>query len=63
MQQNELSTKDLSYLSDMFNWNLNCYNAFTHFEKESNDEQAKTLIKNIAEMHKNSCNFILNLIK
>lgn len=63
MQQNELSTKDLSYLSDMFNWNLNCYNAFTHFEKEATDAQAKILIQNIATMHKNSCNFILSLIK
>lgn len=63
MQQNGLSTKDLSYLSDMFNWNLNCYNAFSHFEQESNDEQAKTLMGNIANMHKNSCEHILSLIK
>ena len=63
MQQNGLSTKDLSYLSDMFNWNLNCYNAFSHFEKESTDEQAKALMQNIANMHKNSCSFILGLIK
>lgn len=63
MQQNGLSTKDLSYLSDMFNWNLNCYNAFTHFEQESNDEQSKTLMNSIAQMHKNSCKHILSLIK
>ena len=63
MQQKGLSTKDLSYLCDMFNWNLNCYNAFTHFEQESNDEQAKTLMQNIAQMHKNSCEHVLSLIK
>ena len=63
MQQNGLSTKDLSYLSDMFNWNLNCYNAFSHFEQESNDEQVKTLMGTIANMHKNSCEHILSLIK
>lgn len=63
MQQNSLSTKDLSYLSDMFNWNLNCYNAFCHFEKESSEEDAKELMKNIKEMHKSSCEFILSLIK
>ena len=63
MQQNNLGTKDLSYLSDMFNWNLNCYNACTHFESEATDEQAKTLLQNIADMHKNSCNFILSLKK
>ncbi len=63
MQQNQLSTKDLSYLSDMFSWNLNCYNAFSHFQEEITDEQIKNLMQQIAEMHKNSCDYILALIK
>ena len=60
---NNISTKDLSYFCDMFEWNLNCYNAFTHFEKEINEKKKKSIAQEIAKMHKESCEFILGLIK
>ena len=61
--QNSLSSKDLSFLSDMFNWNLNCYNAFNLFENEMDNNDAKVLLDEIKEMHKSSCEDILNLMK
>ena len=61
--QNNLSSKDLSFLSDMFNWNLNCYNAFNLFENEMDNNDAKVLLDEIKEMHKSSCEDILNLMK
>ena len=61
--QNGLSSKDLSFLSDMFNWNLNCYNAFNLFESEMDNNDAKVLLDEIKEMHKSSCEDILNLMK
>ncbi len=60
---NSLSSKDLSFLSDMFNWNLNCYNAFNLFEDEMDNNDAKVLLDEIKEMHKSSCEDILNLMK
>ncbi len=62
-KSNNISTKDLSYFSDMFEWNLNCYNAFNHFKNEINDQEAKNIACEIAKMHKESCEFILGLIK
>jgi len=61
-QSNNTSTKDLSYFCDMFQWNINCYNAFSHFEKEITDNDAKQIINEIAKMHKESCEFILSLV-
>ncbi len=61
-KDNCLSTKDLSYLADIFNWNLNCYNAYKHFEDEVDDENAQTLICNTADLHKNACEKILKIM-
>lgn len=62
MKENKLSTKDLSYICDMFNWNINCYNAFKHFKKLLTDEEAVTLCDDIAKMHKNACKKMLKLM-
>lgn len=62
-KSNTISTKDLSYFCDMFQWNVNCYNAFTHFKNELTDEEAINMVNEIAMMHKESCEFILGLIK
>lgn len=62
-KSNIISTKDLSYFEDMFNWNLNCYNAFSHFLNEISDQEVADVISDIASMHKESCEFILGLVK
>ncbi|MBQ7140498.1 MAG: hypothetical protein IJO32_03250 [Bacilli bacterium] len=62
-QSNTISTKDLSYFSDMFNWNLNCYNAFSHFSSEIQEEETKQIIDEVALMHKEACEYILGLIQ
>lgn len=62
-QSNTISTKDLSYFCDMFNWNLNCYNAFSHFASEIQDENIKQTIDEIALMHKESCEYVLGLMR
>ncbi len=60
---NKISTKDLSFFEDMFNWNVNCYNAFAHFLEEVEDQDVVELISDIKNMHKESCEYILGLIK
>lgn len=62
-QSTNISTKDLSYFCDMFNWNLNCYNAFTHFASEITDEDAKNLANQTASMHKEACQYILGILQ
>ena len=34
----KLSTKDVSYISDIFNWNMNCFNVCCHFKKVIQDD-------------------------
>ena len=62
MNRNLLSCKDLSYVCDMFNWNLNIYNACKELEKTINDNDLKDVISNIKLMHKESCEELTEVI-
>ena len=62
-EESNLTTKDLSYVTDIFNWNINCYNAFLHFGNLLENEQALDLVKNIAKMHKSNCEKCLKILK
>ncbi|MEG1009978.1 MAG: hypothetical protein RSF67_09255 [Clostridia bacterium] len=61
--KNELSTKDLSYICDMFNWNLNIYNVCNEYLECISDEELIRTVNNIKTMHLNSCNDFLKVIK
>lgn len=63
MQQNKLSSKDLTYLSDIFNWNINCYNACKHFESLVDNQEAATLLKSIEKHHISECKKMMKLMK
>lgn len=58
-----ISTKDLSYISDMFNWNFTAAKKALCFSKEVTDFEIKNELENIFEMHKNICLELLNIIK
>lgn len=58
-----ISTKDLSYISDMFNWNFTAAKKSLCFSKEVTDSEIKNELANIFEMHKNICIELLNIIK
>lgn len=59
----KLSTKDVSYISDIFNWNMNCFNVCCHFKKVIQDEKALQIITELEKMHKNTCKTMLKLVK
>ena len=61
--ESNLTTKDLSYVTDIFNWNINCYNAFAHFGSLLEDEQAQKIANKVAKEHKNNCEKCLKLLK
>lgn len=58
-----ISTKDLSYISDMFNWNFTAAKKALCFSIEVTDSEIKNELQNIFEMHKNICSELLNIIK
>ena len=58
-----ISTKDLSYISDMFNWNFTLAKKAYHYVNEVNDEEIKETIKKVAKFHTDVCNKLLNFLK
>ena len=58
-----ISGKDLDYLTDMFNWNFNVCKLINHFYDEVEDEDVKTLFKELHDMHKEHCIAVLNILE
>ena len=58
-----ISTKDLAYLEDMFQWNFNACKKAHHYMNEINNEEIKNGVNNIYEMHKNICSEIINILR
>lgn len=59
---NIISTKDLSYICDMFQWNFTAAKKSLHYSNEVNDEEIKNELENIYEMHKNICSNLIDLL-
>ena len=57
-----ISTKDLDYLSDIYNWNFNASKVACHFKENVTDEEIKDLLKRVSEMHKEHCKTVLNIL-
>ncbi len=60
---NIISTKDLSYLEDMFNWHFNASKKAHHFSEEVQDEEIKKALVDAALMHANAAREIVNILK
>ncbi len=58
-----ISTKDLSYISDMFEWNFVAAKTIHHFETELMDQEIKTLFKKIYKMHCGICNKLVKILE
>ncbi|MDD3341146.1 MAG: spore coat protein [Bacilli bacterium] len=57
-----ISTKDLAYLEDMFNWNFNASKKANHFAAEVTDPDLKQCMEEAAVMHANHAKQILNIL-
>lgn len=57
-----MTGKDLGYLSDMFNWNLNAYHTICHFESMIQNEEFKTFACTLKQMHLSSCSTLVGVI-
>lgn len=58
-----ISTKDLSYLEDMFNWHITaCKKTYNH-SKEVEDKEISKHLEKVSKEHKKICNTILSIIE
>ena len=59
---NIISTKDLSYLEDIYEWNFNASKKAYHFSNEINIEVIKNVAVEVAKMHKQMCQKIIEIL-
>ena len=57
-----ISTKDISYISDMFNWNFNAFKLINDFKEKVSDEEIKDLIERVCKTHKENLSAVLNIL-
>lgn len=58
-----ISTKDLSYLTDMFEWNYNAFKLVDSFISKVKDEKIKELLERVKNMHEDHLLFIVSILK
>lgn len=58
-----ISTKDLDYLSDIFEWNFIACKKALHFSKEVNDEDIKKELDSIYKLHEKTLKQILEILE
>ena len=59
---NMISTKDLAYLEDIFNWNFNASKKAHSDSEKINIEKVKSIAIKASTMHKNHCEQIIQIL-
>ena len=57
-----ISSKDLDYLSDMFNWNYGVYKNTINAIDSVNDEKIKDVLNSASDLFYSNMNTIINLL-
>lgn len=57
-----ISTKDLAYLKDMFEWNFNASKLAYHFSEETTNPIIKDMVMRVCRMHSEHCHKIKNIL-
>lgn len=57
-----ISTKDLDYISDMFEWNFTAGKVANHFYQEIQNENLKEVAKEVAMMHQAHCQKLIQML-
>lgn len=58
-----ISTKDLSYIADMFEWNFVASKKANHFVLQMIDPEVKELIQRVCLMHSEHCKELVNILR
>jgi len=59
---NIISTKDLDYLSDMFNWNYGAYKTSVNALTQTEDEEIKKILEKSSNIFHNHMQNILEIL-
>ena len=59
---NIISTKDLSYLEDIFQWNFNASKKAYHYSNEIKIDTIKNATLDVAKMHAQICHKIIEIL-
>ena len=57
-----LSTKDTSYIEDMFNWNITAYQKWEEYLKKVTNKELQSELKKISKMHYKNCDKLVKYI-
>lgn len=57
------STKDLAYISDMFNWNMIIINKIDFYTPQIEDKDLIVHFKEVRDMHYKNANELIKLLK
>lgn len=57
-----LSTKDSSYIEDMFNWNITAYHKCNDNLKKVKDKDLESELKKISKIHYKNCEKLINYL-
>lgn len=60
---NIISTKDLDYLADIFNWNFTASKECLHFSNETPNQELKDVFYDVYQIHKEICEDIVDILK
>jgi len=57
-----ISTKDLDYISDMYEWNFVLGKKLNHYSNEVKDPEIKEIFNAFKSVHKENCEILLSII-
>lgn len=58
-----ISTKDIAYIKDMFNWNLVAYKKIDFYKNDVTDDNLLNLFNDINDMHYDFCNKLITILE
>ena len=58
-----ISTKDLMYISDMFNWHLIAAKKTEEFAKSMDDKECHSKLSELCRLHYDSCEMLIKLLE
>ncbi len=58
-----ISSKDLSYICDMFNWNMNIIKKLNYYISDITDETIVTKFKSLIDMHTTHVNDLISILE
>lgn len=63
MKEDIISSKDLNYISDIFNWNYNALKQVNHFIDEVESDEIKNILEEVFNMHYENCTKCISILE